>query len=137
LCRWSEGKRGYTGNRAWQGSLPCHLFRGVASSNVFCVDKCHTIIGLEETYIALLQCSICFCWNHKIGTKIVIFCDFTDFTWFQPDFINFRVFKTILHIKHILTRKIVRFYELNRDFNNLDCNANIIGWRSVRWSFTI
>jgi hypothetical protein len=25
----------------------------------------------------------------------------------------------ILHVKSILTRKIVRFYELNRDFNNL------------------
>jgi len=37
----------------------------------------------------------------------VISSDFTDFTRFQPDFINFQVFKAILHVKHILTRKIV------------------------------
>ena len=62
-------------------------------------------------------------------------CFVISFTWFQLDFINFRVFKMILHIKYILTRKIIWFYKLNRDFNNFDCNANIIGWRSVRWSF--
>jgi len=49
----------------------------------------------------------------------MIFCDFTDFNWFQPNFINFQVFKAIQHVKHILTRKIVQIYELNLDFNNI------------------
>jgi hypothetical protein len=45
--------------------------------------------------------------------------DFNDFTRFQPDFTYFRFFQTIQHVKHVLTRKIVRFYESKRDFNNL------------------
>jgi hypothetical protein len=46
--------------------------------------------------------------------------DFCDFTRFQPDFTNFWFFQVIQHVKHVLTRKIVRFYESKRDFNNLD-----------------
>ena len=45
--------------------------------------------------------------------------DFNDFTRFQPDFTHFRFFQTIQHVKHVLTRKIIRFYESKRDFNNL------------------
>jgi hypothetical protein len=45
--------------------------------------------------------------------------DFNDFTRFQPDFTHFRFFQTIQHAKHVLTRKIVLFYETKRDFNNL------------------
>jgi hypothetical protein len=40
----------------------------------------------------------------------------------SPDFIHFLFFQTIQHVKHVLTRKIVRFYESKRDFNNLDRN---------------
>jgi hypothetical protein len=43
-----------------------------------------------------------------------------DFLRFQPDFTHFQFFQTIQHVKHVLTRKIVRFYELKRNFNNLD-----------------
>jgi hypothetical protein len=32
-----------------------------AWQHIFGVDKWHDVIGVEETYIALLQCSICFC----------------------------------------------------------------------------
>ena len=56
----------------------------------------------------------------------MISSDFIDFTRFQLDFINFRVFKVILHVKHILTHKNVLFYELNRDFNNFD--DSILPW---------
>jgi len=45
--------------------------------------------------------------------------DFCDFTWFQPDFIHFWFFQAIQPVMHVLTRKIVRFYESKRDFNNL------------------
>ena len=41
--------------------------------------------------------------------------------WFHsisPDFIHFRVFKAILNVKHILTFKIIQFYESTRNFNN-------------------
>jgi hypothetical protein len=46
--------------------------------------------------------------------------DFYDFTRFQPDFIHFLFFQAIQHVMHVLTRKIVRFYESKRDFNNID-----------------
>ena len=46
--------------------------------------------------------------------------DFCDFTRFQPDFTPFRFFQAIQPVMHVLTRKIVRFYESKRDFNNLD-----------------
>jgi hypothetical protein len=45
--------------------------------------------------------------------------DFCNFTWFQPDFTHFRFFQAIQPVMHVLTRKIVRFYESKRDFNNL------------------
>jgi len=41
------------------------------------------------------------------------------FCTISPDFTHFRFFQTIQHAKHVLTRKIVRFYESKRDFNNL------------------
>jgi hypothetical protein len=53
------------------------------SCGLWSVDKWHAAIGLEETYITLLQCNICFCWNRKIDTKIVIFCNFFWFYWFH------------------------------------------------------
>ena len=34
------------------------------------------------------------------------------------DFNHFLFFQTIQHAKHVLTRKIVRFYESKHDFNN-------------------
>jgi hypothetical protein len=36
----------------------------------------------------------------------------------QPDFAGFRVLTPILHVFCVLTRKIGRFYELKRIFNN-------------------
>ena len=45
--------------------------------------------------------------------------DFCDFTRFQPDFTHFWFFQAIQPVMHVLTRKIVRFYESKRDFNNL------------------
>jgi hypothetical protein len=36
----------------------------------------------------------------------------------QPDFIDFRFLTPILHVFCVLTRKIGRFYELKRIFNN-------------------
>jgi hypothetical protein len=50
--------------------------------------------------------------------------DVNDFTRFQPDFTHFRFFQTIQHAKHVLTRKIVRFYESKRDFNNLGIKSS-------------
>jgi len=38
-------------------------------------------------------------------------------TWFHPFSI---FFQTIQHVKHVLTRKIIWFYESKRDFNNID-----------------
>ena len=35
------------------------------------------------------------------------------------EFTGFRVFNLILHVIYMLTRKIIRFYESTRDFNNL------------------
>jgi hypothetical protein len=49
----------------------------------------------------------------------VISSDFCDFTWFQPDFTHFWFFQAIQPVMHVLTRKIVRFYESKRDFNNI------------------
>jgi hypothetical protein len=48
------------------------------------------------------------------------------FARFQPDFTHFWFFQTIQHTKHVLTRKIIRFYESKRDFNNLVCNSDKI-----------
>jgi len=70
---------------------------------------------------------------HHFGTiaKSVLksrFCaissNFCDFTRFQPDFTHFWFFQAIQPVMHVLTRKIVRFYESKRDFNNF-------GWRSL------
>jgi len=69
-----------------------------------------------------------FWWKRKIGHEIVIFCDFTRF---HP----FLIFQTIQHAKHVLTRKIVRFYEWKRDFNNLEAfqvNTYHFRWREWR-----
>jgi hypothetical protein len=38
----------------------------------------------------------------------------------SPDFTHFLFFQTIQHAKHVLTHKIVWFYESKYDFNNLD-----------------
>jgi hypothetical protein len=94
---------------------------------------------------SIIAVHICFCWNRKFGIKIVIFYDFIwiYWFWFQLNFINFRVFKMILHAKHILTYKIVRLYELNHDFNNFDSSLKnsstkrtyfwhlVLWWRNV------
>ena len=66
---------------------------------------------------------------HHFGTitKSVLksrFCaissDFCDFTRFQPDFTHFWFFQAIQHVKHVLTRNIIWFYESKCNFNNLD-----------------
>jgi hypothetical protein len=41
----------------------------------------------------------------------------------QPDFVGFQVLTPILHVFCVLTRKIGRFYELERIFNNHDCHC--------------
>jgi hypothetical protein len=46
--------------------------------------------------------------------------DFIRFLRFQPDFTHFWFFQAIQHVMHVLTHKIVRFYESKRDFNNID-----------------
>jgi hypothetical protein len=50
--------------------------------------------------------------------------DFNDFTRFQLDFTHFLFFQMIQHVKHVLTRKIIRFYESKCDFNNLGSHVN-------------
>jgi hypothetical protein len=59
--------------------------------------------------------------------------DFNDFTRFQPDFTNFWFFQTIQHVKHVLTHKIVRFYQSKHDFNNL---GSIAVWSHRPWATT-
>ena len=66
--------------------------------------------------------------NAKSVMKSRFFCDFTRF---HP----FLIFQTIQHAKHVLTRKIVRFYEWKRDFNNLEAfqvNTYHFRWREWR-----
>ena len=59
-----------------------------------------------------------------------LFCaissDFYDFTRFQPDFTHFRFFQAIQHVMHVLTRKIIRFYESKHDFNNIEPVYNML-----------
>jgi hypothetical protein len=94
---------------------------GCSWQQFFCVHKWHAAIGVEKycsavyDFVEIVK-SIVKSWFFAISSN------FTDFTRFQPDFINFRVFKAIRHVKYILTRKIIRFYELNHDFNNLAYN---------------
>jgi len=52
--------------------------------------------------------------------------DFCDFTRFQPDFTHFRFFQAIQPVMHVLTRKIVWFYESKRDFNNFVCECSVL-----------
>ena len=104
---------------------------GCSWQQFFCVHKWHAAIGPEKYYRAVEV----FVEIVKSAVKsrfFAILSDFTDFTQFQPDFINFRVFKAIRHVKYILTRKIVRFYELNRDFNNLGCKDCWRNWASYK-----
>jgi len=47
-----------------------------------------------------------------------------DFEQVLCDFKHFRVLPPFLHVLGALTRKIVRFYELKRIFNNHGCKSN-------------
>jgi hypothetical protein len=61
----------------------------------------------------LLDCTILYLFQtRKIGVSLPILPSLTDFT-------GFWVFSLILHVRYILTRKIVRFYESTRNFNNI------------------
>jgi len=84
---------------------------------------------LEQGGDILLQCmrSVKIVKSTLKSWVFAISPDFNDFTRFQPDFTYFWFFQTIQHVKHVLTRKIVRFYESKRDFNNLGVETQSCG----------
>ena len=65
--------------------------------------------SLEETYTTVYG----FVEIVKMGLKLRFYA-------ILFDLINFQVFKIILQVMYILTRKIIRFYKLICNFNNTE-----------------
>jgi hypothetical protein len=75
----------------------------------------------------LLDCTILYFFQtHKIGASLSILSSLIDFT-------GFWVFNLILHVRYMLTRKIIRFYELTRDFDNIACGYSLLSLFESLW----
>jgi hypothetical protein len=80
-----------------------------------------------------------FKWNRDFSTHLMFFTCLSDFMWVWPgltDFTGFWVLIPISHVLHVLTRKIVWFYESKRIFNNHGCILPVLILHSCTFDFT-